>query len=808
MEPQRKEETTSIHGYQQAGIGFGKFMVDLAGFLTVQIVISLATYFGFSTAQKDKLRDAQCPGQLMVDCLTERGIISQTDISPLIKALEFLGLYGVKQEALLSFQLYLSTCHQSSGYSPVGARAYSSQSPELENRYSPVGARGYPSQSPEMQNRKLNQLQRYLRAAYELMYRAIQPIPYIRDKLFCVNDVFVEGGIEIINATDKGDSAVASSSSPPKKQTKPLKSYRDIFNDGMVPSKRVIVEGEPGYGKSTLTLQAAYDWCEQHSPSSALQGVELFILLPLRLLKGIVSVYKAVKLFILPRDCNLLESEIKDIIDSCSSVVIVLDGFDEYPDIDSDINSDFMEIIKGKMFTNFKLILCTRSGCLPSSLDPRTIRVRLTGFDVDARDRYMSNAIVGGSAEKANEIRQNLLKNPIMCDLCQVPLFFVMFAHMANESKDIYKCDSVTSFFKYMLHCFYSHMWKKEEEHGKVSCCTTANTKRLNKVAFNGLAGGNQTLVWDKEQFQMNVGTKCFDELIKIGILIEETFLEINDVPNASLNEYVKERHTVRFYHKLFAEWFAAHYLAELASSLFAFRLNKSLVKVNPSDLQFVLRFACGLKPSATRRIVTYLQGITGGDSYATLCILEKTGGTHDIVDVVKEMCSKRVTFDSHDNQLLQRSRIQLLNIASKNQIPISGVSLVGCFQSVDLKEECLCLSFGLQLPRLDTLKDLAIYGQHDLRDSARNILDFSGASVALGTLTFHSSSGSRSLLPQSFDEKDVLARLHKKNCKVEWYAATVGWVKLNLQTGKWEKTDGLEMADSEYRYVAREFDV
>ncbi|KAJ8050647.1 hypothetical protein HOLleu_03931 [Holothuria leucospilota] len=68
-------------------------------------------------------------------------------------------------------------------------------------------------------------------------------------------------------------------------------------------------------------------------------------------------------------------------------------------------------------------------------------------------------------------------------------------------------------------------------------------------------------------------------------------------------------------------------------------------------------------------------------------------------------------------------------------QIPISYVSLVDCFQSVNLKEECLCLSSDLLLPRLDTLQELEINVFHDLRDRARDILDYSARCVALQTL-------------------------------------------------------------------------
>ncbi|KAJ8019076.1 NLR family CARD domain-containing protein 4 [Holothuria leucospilota] len=629
-------ESASEDASRESGRGYGKFLVELAELLTIRIVLDLATYFSFPRARYEELQQAKYPGKLMTNNLQERGFISASGISPLIKALEDLKLDGVKNSVLSSYKLHTSD-------NDVGKSKKSFLAGQLEK------------------------LKFYLKLAYERLYRAIQPIPYIRDRLFCVNEVFVEGGIVFNNVSDKSGYSGELTLNQNQTRNKSLKSYTELFDDDIVPSKRVIVEGEPGYGKSTLTLQAAYDWCERKS--SSLKGAELLILLPLRLLKGITSFYEAIKLFILPSDCTLTTSDIEGIISSCSSVVIILDGYDEYPDMNNDLKSHIKEIIKGKMFSHFKVILSTRSGCLPQNLDPRTIRVRLTGFDEDARDRYVRMAVVGGSSERTKDIRQNLEKNPIMCDLCQVPLFFVMVAHMAHESTDIYKCNSVTSFFKYMIHCFYSHMWKKGEEMGAVSRSDTADKRRLYKLAFDGLTGGEQNIVWEKIEFCREVGTECFEELIRTGILVEEKILEINMTTELSVSEYIQEKIIVRFYHKLFAEWYAAHYVSERASSFFAFFLSRTLRRVNPIDLQFVFRFACGLKPSCTKRIANYLRKIDGGKSFATLCILEQTGGTDDILDTVRDMCSSTVEFSSQDSQLLHRSRTQLFDIAAKNQV-------------------------------------------------------------------------------------------------------------------------------------------
>ncbi|PIK42683.1 hypothetical protein BSL78_20466 [Apostichopus japonicus] len=95
-----------------------------------------------------------------------------------------------------------------------------------------------------------------LKAKYEIFYDSVQPIPYIKDRMYCVDKVFVEGGIEYMTGTSGGE-----------KQWDKLLSYQELVKENCLKTKRQILEGEPGYGKSTLTLQLLYDWCKSLSTS-------------------------------------------------------------------------------------------------------------------------------------------------------------------------------------------------------------------------------------------------------------------------------------------------------------------------------------------------------------------------------------------------------------------------------------------------------------------------------------------------------------------------------------------------------------
>lgn len=371
-------------------------------------------------------------------------------------------------------------------------------------------------------------------------------------------------------------------------------SYKSVFLKTLKESKRRILEGEPGYGKSTLTLQLAYDWCNDVS-DSPLGKVEILILLKLRQLRGISSIYRAIKLFLLPKESRIKTGDIEEIIKASSSVNILLDGYDEYPQRDS-YDNEVDSILLRKSFAQLEVTLTTRY--LPQRYDCNLAeRSRLTGFDKAARDEYIRKAVVGDKDEDADRIQQKIHENCILADLCQVPLIFVMFAHMANERKDFEIFHSVTNFFKYMVKCFHEHMRTKLRDVNTVRALFYENEHHeLDKIAFEALVNDSQQLTWKKEKMVEKLGDSFYDQYIRIGILVEDEVMAED-----SSEDKVTFITEVRFYHKLFCEWYAAHHLARLGArpdTQFAnwteefeekeVGKNDILHQLDPSDLQYL----------------------------------------------------------------------------------------------------------------------------------------------------------------------------------------------------------------------------
>ncbi|KAJ8049531.1 NACHT, LRR and PYD domains-containing protein 14 [Holothuria leucospilota] len=639
----------------------------------------------------------------------------------------------------------------------------------------------------EMANKQL--FLRELKARYKQLYDAVQPIPYIRDRLYCVDRVFVEGGIEYL-----AESWVH------------LGSYHLVFCEPHGQSNRKFLTGEPGYGKSTLTLQYAYDWCNCVQ-DSYLKNVEILILLRLRQLGGVTSIYTAIKRFILPSRSQLTEHDVESIVHSSKSVLIVLDGFDEYPDEDEIPKTDIMKIILSQMFQHFEVFLTTRY--LPKQYEqyaPKTKRLRLIGFDDRARDEYIRKAVVGNDVVVANRIKQRLQENPILGDLCQVPLFFVMFAHMSHENEDFTTFKTVTSFFQYMIKCFHSHMRNKMEDVNvqRYHMFEKEHTE-LDKVAFEGLGKRNQQIVWKKHDLIERLGQDFYDQYIRIGILVEEEVIDaIYQSDITSIDQYPRE---VRFYHKVFCEWYAAHYLSKYAIALNNVKKLKEVLRyMDPLDLQYCYRFACGLDPNAAGAIIECVKQHKGGDKFAVLCILEQGGQVENIIDTVNDLCREQIELNQRGSKLLQRSTVQLLEIASSHNISIAWVYLFNYFSTVDLRDgNHLQLKYNISLPVLTTLSKLTIDepGREITSKEFAGILKYSSKCLALKELLFD-----YCLLPPSVQAESVSV-LRSRSVKVIWHPRYATDYQLNLQSCFWDHTvddGGGVMADEEYQSEVRNF--
>ena len=363
-------------------------------------------------------------------------------------------------------------------------------------------------------------------------------------------------------------------------------------------------------------------------------------------------------------------------------MIIILDGFDEYPDRHSGVgDSDVFDIIKRTKLTGCKVVLTTRSNELPKDFAQQTNRLKLTGFKGEAQEKYLQRAItINGDNSEEITLKGWLAANPILSDLCEVPLFFVMYAHLSLDSDDLRNCTSVTSFFRYMITCLHSHLKLKLRDENVDSVAFNENFHdELDKLCFKKLNGHSYNPDIEKDLITKSLGKEFLENYLKIGIFREEKTTRVANKPGIQASEHVKDVPSVRFYHSLFCEWYASHYLADALDKI-RFNPGQSgndhnltlLEDLDPSHLQYVFRFACGIKPRAAQHILQYLKiNHEGYESFAILCILEQAGNIDAIIDNVRDICSNTegLQLRFHDNKILQRSVIKLLAISASKEV-------------------------------------------------------------------------------------------------------------------------------------------
>ncbi|PIK34273.1 hypothetical protein BSL78_28906, partial [Apostichopus japonicus] len=610
-----------------------------------------------------------------------------------------------------------------------------------------------------------------LKRAYHRKYKHIKPVPFEAVSL-CASDVCIDGVIKVLDRSKREKDPCRWTTIQSRHDL--LKLYKDL--DGT----RILIDGEPGYGKSTLLRQYAHDFVNQ-SPESPLKRFSIFVLLPLKELCNVTCIYQAIRSQ-LPDDIPLTADAIKDVInDHVSALLIGFDGFDEYSDRGSP-QSFVAKIMNNKLLEQCTAICSTRKGYIPPLPSPTMKHFRLYGFNNDMQKAYIKNAF--RSTENAGVLKDRILRqlqqNSAIDDICKVPLIFVAFAHIRGNEEIKENLDTVTGFFAEMMRTLLDHQRNKDATDQHDSSLEPLLERQLAELAFNGLCSQNQKLSWEASELNELIDKATLEMYTNSGILVREEMPYTAKTPGANERYCEKSETHFSFYHKIFQEFFAAKHISGLAKQEDKEHLaKKAIVNLNHIEHQYVYRFACGLN-KATAKIILDLFTKNSKDSriFATLCLLETD--SEDKYNEVREYCCSGPMVNHYDSKFLQTSTIQLLQVVSHQKIPLPSLELSCCVESVNLEQETLHLFSGLVISKLDTVEELTLTFTNCV-DMAASLLSLFSRIPVLKAVRFK-----HCKLPRSFDDRCVLSDLESSQCKVSWKNLSLEG-KLNLSTGRWE---------------------
>ena len=204
--------------------------------------------------------------------------------------------------------------------------------------------------------------------------------------------------------------------------------YRDLFKGDRV--RKVLVEGDAGIGKTTLTISLSEDWAR----GELFQEFELLLILSLRQkeVTSAGSLRELLKLFhSSPRVCESVASYLEE--EEAENVLVIADGWDELGESERREGS-FLYQLLFKMFPSMSVVVTSRPfASAPLHNLPCIDRfVEVSGFSNDDIKEYIQSEF-SSDQKKARHLLEQLEHNPLIESTCSVPLNCAIVCHLCHE---------------------------------------------------------------------------------------------------------------------------------------------------------------------------------------------------------------------------------------------------------------------------------------------------------------------------------------------------------------------------------------
>ncbi|XP_072176957.1 uncharacterized protein [Diadema setosum] len=392
-------------------------------------------------------------------------------------------------------------------------------------------------------------------------------------------------------------------------QKRPL-SYKDLLtNEGNAKlSKRLLITGDGGAGKTTLCAKIAWDWCQ----GKILQNLDMVILVPLR---DVIDVNKSIG-SIVERYLSDSNETTPNLIDDYISknlhnVLLLFDGFDEFSgNLEYGSSSDVIRIIVSEQYASCKVIVTSRPWrtnefTLTKSLADDYTFINVEGFKKEDLSTYIRKYFY---SRKKGAVAENLISfieenDVIRSNMAPFPIYCAMLCLMWEEfseerRREMMKMQTFSEIFGAMISFLKEHYASKSCERLKkldvVEKVREASKaiQDVSDIALNGLL--DRTFSFPEEQFRES--GDAMQTCLMVGVLTTETkVIGRERRQHANTSSFVESK--VLFPHKLFQEYTAGLYITILFSKD-RLKYDHLKYKLLPRSQEFcyLLYFASALK--------------------------------------------------------------------------------------------------------------------------------------------------------------------------------------------------------------------
>ncbi|XP_071505664.1 NLR family CARD domain-containing protein 4-like [Diadema antillarum] len=394
-------------------------------------------------------------------------------------------------------------------------------------------------------------------------------------------------------------------------------------------SKRLLIQGEGGVGKTTFCAKIAWDWCQ----GRILQDLDMVLLIPLRDIKNAISIGGIVKTYI-SHSNTATKPKIDDYISTnLSRILIIFDGFDEFDEkLSETSSSEVIRILRRDKYNSCKVIVTTRPWrtnefVMDRSLAETYTFLNVEGFNKENLSTYirryfrirekdnLAESLIS-FMEENDVIRSNMAPFPIYC-----AMLCLMWSDFSEERRrEMQKLRTFSQIFREIISFLIEHYASKKYENLQNENIvghlkeTGRAIQEISEIALEGLFDRN--LSFPEEQFR-----ECHDAMVtccRVGVLtIEKDVIPRERRRDVNISSLVTS--TVSFPHKLFQEYIAGVYIKDLFDNDHAkYGEVKNKLLSQPEEFRYVLYFTSA---SGNEIGLDIIKGLVKSYDYWQLCV-------------------------------------------------------------------------------------------------------------------------------------------------------------------------------------------
>uniref|UniRef100_T1IJG3 NACHT domain-containing protein n=1 Tax=Strigamia maritima TaxID=126957 RepID=T1IJG3_STRMM len=280
---------------------------------------------------------------------------------------------------------------------------------------------------------------------------------------------------------------------------------------------RILIEGQPGFGKTTLAIKLAHDWANGKN-----MKFDFVFFLPIRELKQ-QSIINAIDQTGKRCECDNAVGIVRK---HKKNVLLILDGLDE---MSQEERPEIMKILYKQLYGDVTVVVTCRTELFALSKDES---VDLFG-SVQMRDDFSDKriSILGiTSLVKKREFLEKFMKFATIeavikslsyqLDLFNSPLFLMTLSLLTQEGETIEEFSTKTDLYKKLFNCLVKHSYAKREleiasNFDLFSFGSKPNSIQKQIQMFGELAA--EKIVKNNFQFETSDLTK---EIYELGMLI------------------------------------------------------------------------------------------------------------------------------------------------------------------------------------------------------------------------------------------------------------------------------------------------